>query len=278
MRLCAKESNASETPHFALPGLPELREQKVFGRSIRYYDTGSGPPLVRVHGLGGDADQWAFCLPGLGRSNRVVALDLLGFGRSDKPGIDYRIAGFVEVLDRLLSALDIPRASLLGHSLGGWIVASFALQYPDRVNKLILNDAAGIDEGAVPIAIDLNVSTCANMRAVFEAMFHNRSLVQDALVELAYSLHLERGDGPTIKSVLETLGDVREKLDGTLQRLRMETLVLWGENDAVTPVTMAHAFHRHIPNSQLRTIPACGHFPPMEKPDAFVQAVTDFLR
>ena len=232
MRLCAKESNASETPHFALPGLPELREQKVFGRSIRYYDTGSGPPLVRVHGLGGDADQWAFCLPGLGRSNRVVALDLLGFGRSDKPGIDYRIAGFVEVLDRFLSALDIPRASLLGHSLGGWIVASFALQYPDRVNKLILNDAAGIDEGAVPIPIDLNVSTCGNMRKVFEAMFHDRSLVQDALVE----------------------------------------------NDAVTPVTMAHAFHRHIPNSQLRTIPACGHFPPMEKPDAFVQAVTDFLR
>lgn len=163
-----------ETPQFALPALPQLREQKVFGRSIRYYDTGSGLPLVLVHGVGGDAD----------------------------------------------------------HSLGGWIVASFALQYPDRVDKLILNDAAGIDEGAVPIAIDLNVSTCANMRAVFEAMFHNRSLVQDALVE----------------------------------------------NDAVTPVTMAHAFHRHIPNSQLRTIPACGHFPPMEKPDAFVQAVTDFLR
>ena len=143
-----------ETPQFALPALPELREQKVFGRSIRYYDTGSGPPLVLVHGVGGDADQWAFCLRGLARSNRVIALDLLGFGRSDKPGIDYRIAGFVEVLDRFLAALDITRASLLGHSLGGWIVASFALQYPDRVDKLILNDAAGIDEGAVPIPID----------------------------------------------------------------------------------------------------------------------------
>ena len=169
-----------ETPQFALPALPQLREQKVFGRSIRYYDTGSGPPLVLVHGVGGDAD----------------------------------------------------------HSLGGWIVASFALQYPDRVDKLILNDAAGIDEGAIPIPIDLNVSTCANMRTVFEAMFHDRSLVQDAL-ELAYSLHPERGDGPTIKSVLETLGDVREKLDGTLGRLRMQTLILWGENDAVTPVAMA---------------------------------------
>ncbi len=266
-----------ETTQFALPALPELREHKVFGRSIRYYDTGSGPPLVLVHGVGGDADQWAFCLPGLARSNRVIALDLLGFGRSDKPGIDYRIAGFVEVLGRFLAALDIPRASLLGHSLGGWIVASFALQHPDRVDKLILNDAAGIDEGAVLIPIDLNVSTCANIRKVFEAMFHDRSLVQDALVELAYSLHLERGDGPTIKSVLETLGDVREKLDGTLERLRMQTLIVWGEHDAVTPVAMAHALHRQIPNSQLRTIAACGHFPPIEKPDAFVQAVTDFL-
>src|SRR4051794_4343008 len=230
-----------ETGQFALPALPELHERKVFGRSIRYYDTGSGPPLVLVHGVGGDADQWAFCLSGLRASNRVIAIDLPGFGRSDKPRIDYRIAGFVEVLDRLLTELDIARASLLGHSLGGWIVAQFALQYPDRVDKLILNDAAGIDEGAGPIPIDLNISTCANMRRVFEAMFYDRNLVQDVLVELAYSLHLERDDGPTIKSVLETLGDVREKLDGRLDRLRVPTLILWGENDAITPVAMARA-------------------------------------
>jgi pimeloyl-ACP methyl ester carboxylesterase len=262
---------------FALPALPELRARKVFGREIRYYDIGSGSPLVLVHGVGGDADQWAFCLEALAASHRVIALDLLGFGRSDKPPIDYRIAGYVEMLDRFLAGLDIGRASLLGHSLGGWITASFALAFPGRVDKLILVDAAGIDEGAATIAVDLNVSTLANMRTVFRAMFHDPALVKDELVELAYALHLERGDGATIRSVLETLASPAEKIDAALPRLRVPTLVLWGENDAITPLAMAHAFQRLIPASQLRTLPKCGHLPPLEQVEPFVEAVTAFL-
>ena len=86
----------STPPHtFVLPALPQLRETTVFTRKICYYDIGQGPPLVLVHGVGGDADQWAFCFDALAASHRIIALDLLGFGRSDKPLIDYRIAGFV---------------------------------------------------------------------------------------------------------------------------------------------------------------------------------------
>jgi len=262
---------------FALPALPELRAQKVFGRNIRYYDTGRGPPLVLVHGVGGDADQWAFCLEALAASHRVIAVDLLGFGRSDKPSIDYRIAGYVELLDRFLTKLDIGRASLLGHSLGGWITASFALAFPERVETLILTDAAGIDEAAAAIPVDLNVSTLANMRAVFHAMFYDPALVKDDLVELAYALHLERGDGATIRSVLETLASPAEKLDAALTRLRVPTLILWGENDTITPLAMAHVFHRSIAGSRLRIIPRCGHLPPLERAEAFVEAVKAFL-
>ena len=112
-------SGAAQTPQFALPPLPELRSATVFGRNIRYYDLGSGPTLALIHGIGGDADDWAFCLHALSTSYRVIALDLLGFGRSDKPLIDYSIAGFVEVLERFLRTLDIERATLIGGSLGG---------------------------------------------------------------------------------------------------------------------------------------------------------------
>src|SRR5512137_1028220 len=136
---------------FQLSALPQLRSVQVFGRRICYYDIGQGPPLVLVHGAGGDADQWAFCFAGLAARHRVIALDLLGFGRSDKPLIDYRIAGYVEVLDRFVAALSLGRAAFLGHSLGGWIAAEFALQFPQKVDKLVLNDAAGIDEGAVAL-------------------------------------------------------------------------------------------------------------------------------
>ena len=270
--------NTPPPPTFALPALPQLREATVFAQKIRYYDIGRGPPLVLVHGVGGDADQWAFCLDALAASHRISALDLLGFGRSDKPLIDYRVAGFVDVLDRFLTAIGIAKASLLGHSLGGWIVAAFALRFPERIDKLVLNDAAGIDEGTIPIPVDLKISTRASLRDAFECMFYDKDIVTEALVDLAYSLHLERGDGYTIRSVLQTLGNPWEKLDGKLGGLSAPTLILWGENDAVTPLSMAHAFHREIAGSRLQVIARCGHLPPLEQPAEFAAAVTSFLR
>jgi len=269
---------STTTPSFVLPPLPELQEATVFARKIYYYDTGRGSPLVLVHGLGGDADQWAYCFDGLAASHRVIAVDLLGFGRSDKPLIDYRIAGFVEMLDRFLATIGIASASLLGHSLGGWIVAAFALRFPHKVEKLILNDAAGIDDGAIEIPVDLNISTRASLRVAFECMCYDKSMVTDELIDLAYSLHLERSDGYTIRSVLETLTKPHEKLDAKLAGLSMPALILWGENDAITPLSMAHAFHRRIAGSRLQIIERCGHLPPLEKPHEFTAAVTSFLR
>ncbi|MEO8345405.1 MAG: alpha/beta fold hydrolase [Betaproteobacteria bacterium] len=269
---------STATPQFLLPTLPQSRETAVFGQRIFYYDTGEGPPLVLVHGVGGDADQWAFCIDALATSNRVIALDLLGFGRSDKPQIDYRIAGFVEILDRFLGNLGIARAHLLGHSLGGWIVAAFALRFPERVDKLILNDAAGLDEGACLMPVDLNISTRANLRTAFEGLFHDKAMVTDALVDLAYSLHLERGDAPTIRSVLQSFTQSGEKLDRTIAALRMPTLVLWGADDAITPPAMARVFHRDIAGSRLHIVDTCGHLPPLEKPAEFAAAVTNFIR
>lgn len=271
------DRSAPPAATFALPALPVLKTATVFGRAIRYYDIGNGPPLVLVHGIGGDADQWAFTFDALSAGNRVIAFDLLGFGRSDKPAIDYRVEGYVEFLDRLLRGIGIGRAAVLGHSFGGWIAAAFALQFPERVDKLVLVDAAGIDAGAVDVPIDLNVSTRRAMREAFEFMFHDKAFVSDTLVDLAYALHLERGDGHAIRSALRTLAEPREKLDARLGELRVPTLLLWGEQDALTPVAMAREFHRRIAGSQLELIPECGHLPPLEKAAAFARAVTRFL-
>ncbi len=98
---------------FILPPLPELRNTTVFGQKIYYFDLGDGPPLILIHGVGGDADEWIFCMKQLSFSNRVIAIDLLGFGRSDKPIIHYTVDVFVEVLEHFLNALKMERASLL---------------------------------------------------------------------------------------------------------------------------------------------------------------------
>ena len=142
----------------------------------------------------------------------------------------------------------------------------------------MLNDAAGIDAGGMQPPIDLNVSTRANMSEVLEFVFHNKAMVNDDFVELSYTLHLERGDGPTISSVLETILAPDEKLDNRLSELQAPTLLLWGARDALTPLAMAENFQRLIPGSRLEVIPECGHIPCLEKPAEFVQAVSHFLR
>jgi pimeloyl-ACP methyl ester carboxylesterase len=109
-------------------------------------------------------------------------------------------------------------------------------------------------------------------------MFYDKSMVTEGLLALAYSLHLERGDGYTIRSVLETFGDPSEKLDGKLAALRVPTLILWGENDAVTPLSTARAYQRMIFGAQVQTIARGGYLLPLERPEAFVTAVNGFLR
>ncbi len=260
-----------------LPRLPALRSVQVFGQTIKYYDQGEGPPLVLVHGLGADADVWAFCLEQLSQTHRVIAPDLLGFGRSSKPFINYRVPTFIEVLERFLKALAVPQASLVGNSMGGWILAWFAIQFPERVNKLVLNDAIGIVAGAVEVAIDFRPSSLQNMRRIMEFMFYDERLATDGMVEEAYEFHLERNDGPTIASVLEAIHQRLDYLDDQLHRLKVPTLLIWGDSDPVSPLSVAENYRRLIPGARLEIIPQCGHIPALEKPQELVQHVLQFL-
>jgi pimeloyl-ACP methyl ester carboxylesterase len=265
------------SPHFALPRLPALRSIQVFGQTIKYYDHGQGEPLLLVHGLGAEADVWAYCLEPLSQTHRVIAPDLLGFGRSSKPLINYRIATFVEVLERFLQSLGVQRCSLVGNSMGGWIAATFAIQFPERVNKLVLNDAIGIVAGSVETAIDLRPSSLENMRAIMEFMFCDRALATDGLAEAAYEFHLERNDGPTIASVLENIRLKLDRLDDQLDRLKAPTLLVWGDCDRISPLSVAENYHRLIEGSKLEIIPQCGHIPPLEKPGDLVRHILDFV-
>ena len=267
----------SQSSQFVLPPLPELRSNAVFGRTIRYYDLGSGPALVLIHGIGGDADDWAFCLQSLSSSHRVVALDMLGFGRSDKPFMAYCIEVFVEVLEAFLRKLHIERATLIGGSLGGWIAAAYALRFPEAVDKLILVDSAGVWGNTPELPIDLHVSTRRHMREIFELLFYDKTLATDLLIDLAYEQHLERGDGYTIHRMLQNLRDGREFLDEKIAALTTPTLILWGEQDRLIPVETGRLMHQLIRKSKLQVIPQCGHLPALEKPEEFVRCVQEFL-
>ena len=263
---------------FVLPALPELRDTRVFGQKICYYELGAGPPLILIHGVGGDADEWAFCMKELSSSNRVIALDLMGFGRSGKPLICYTVDGFVEVLEGLMDRLAIKRTSLVGASLGGWVAAAFALKFPERMDRLVLVDAAGLRSDAPEMPVDLRVSTRAHMRDVLKVMFYDQDFVTEDLVDLVYEGHLRRQDGYTIDSTLRNFKNDREWLDARIAELTVPTLILWGEHDALIPMSISDTFHRLIRGSRCEIIPKCGHLPALEKPAEFLRHVEDFLR
>jgi pimeloyl-ACP methyl ester carboxylesterase len=250
---------------------------QVFGQTIKYYDVGEGEPLVLVHGLGADADVWAYCLEPLSRNHRVIAPDLLGFGRSSKPLISYRIATFVEMLERFLHTLGLKQVSLVGNSVGGWVCASFALQFPERLKKLVLNDAIGIVAGSAEVGLDLRPSSLQRTREILEFMFYDKRCATDGLVEAAYEFHLERNDGPTIASVLEMINARLDRLDDRVAQVAVATLLVWGDSDRVSPLSVAENYHKLIRGSKLEVIPQCGHLPPLEKPAELVSSILRFL-
>jgi 2-hydroxy-6-oxonona-2,4-dienedioate hydrolase len=270
-------AESSPDPRRALPVPPKLRSTTVFGRTVRYYDVGQGRPLVLIHGMGGDADEWALCFSALRGSHRVIALDMLGFGRSDKPLLDYCIAFFVEALDHFLRSLGIERPTLVGSSLGGWVAAAFALESPASVDNLILVDAAGVWHDPTILLFDLRVSTRAHMREILEQVFFDKSLVTEELIDLAYNNHLERGDGYTIDRLMQNLRDGREHLDAAISSLQTPTMIVWGEQDALIPAENGRRMQQLITGSILKVIPQCGHLPALEKPAEFARFVLEFL-
>src|SRR6185436_10526339 len=119
------------------------KEITVFGQKIHYVEAGSGPTVILLHGLGGSTQAWMFNIAPLAEKYHVVVPDQIGFGKSDKPLVNYRIRTYVDFLDQFCKQLKIERATLVGSSMGGWIGAMFTAAFPDRVDKLVLVDAAG---------------------------------------------------------------------------------------------------------------------------------------
>lgn len=117
------------------PPMPPEKAVQLYGQSIHYYDAGQGPALILVHGLGGQAASWAANIGPLSGNHHVYAFDQIGFGHSDKPLINYKIATFVDFLQAFMESLGIPKATLVGNSLGGWIVVDFTAHHPEMVDK-----------------------------------------------------------------------------------------------------------------------------------------------
>jgi pimeloyl-ACP methyl ester carboxylesterase len=264
----------------AAPALAD-KTVTVFGQNIHYWDAGSGPVVVLVHGLGSRKEgDWGRVFGPLSKKYRVIALDQLGFGQSDKPVIDYSIQTYVDFLNEFLHQLKIEKASLMGESLGGWISASYTLEAANDskmvpVEKLVLSDAAGLkQEKPIP---DLNPSTLAGMRNVLEVVFYNTSWINDELIRQELTERIRSNISYTVHSIMTNPTLPKELLDGKLGGIHVPTLVVWGKQDALLQVESGERYAKEIPGAKLVTFDKCGHVPPREKAPEFVSAVETFL-
>jgi 2-hydroxy-6-oxonona-2,4-dienedioate hydrolase len=262
-------------------GVPPLKETVVFGQKIKYVDVGSGPVVVLLHGLGGNSSNWAFNISALSAKYRVIAPDQIGFGRSDKPLINYRVGTYADFLDKLLDGLNVERATLVGNSMGGWIAALYTIRYPKRVERLVLVDAAGFAPSKdldLSTLSGLNPSTREQARYLAGLVFFNPLFKTDAAVDATLAARISAGDGYTIQSLVESIYRNEDMIDGKLSAVKQPTLIIWGRDDGLTPLAReGEKFKRELPSAQFVVFDQCGHVPQVERAAEFNAAVLKFL-
>ena len=256
------------------------KEVLVFGQKIHYLEAGSGPTVILLHGLGGSSQAWQLNIGPLAEKFHVVVPDQIGFGKSDKPLVNYRIRTYVDFLDQFCKQLKIERASLVGNSMGGWIAVTFAAAFPDRVDKLVLEDAAGYAPAKdfdTRTFYGLNPTTREGMKVLVAKVFYNKIFQTDAAIDQSIAARMAAGDGFTIKSITESIIRGEDYLDDIVKTVKRPTLIIWGRQDGLVPLAEGERFNKDIAGSKLIVIDQSGHVPNIEKPAEFNAAVLKFL-
>jgi pimeloyl-ACP methyl ester carboxylesterase len=252
--------------------------------------------VVLVHGIGDSSATWEPVMAALGRRHLVIAPDLLGHGSSDKPRADYSVAAYANGIRDLLGVLDVERATLVGHSLGGGVAMQFAYQFPERTERLILVGSGGAGPDVTPVLRAMTLPGAAGLLGLLQ--LPSARLSVGAVVGALRLLGTDLGrDAPdllrmvdalpdataraafirTLRAVVDWRGQVVTMLDRCYLTRGMPTLLVWGGRDAVVPVAHAHRAHAAMPGSRLEIFDDAGHFPFHSDAGRFVGLLEEFL-
>ena len=254
---------------------------QIDDNKIRYLESGnSKKTLVLVHGLGASAERWNNVIPCFAENYRVLVPDLIGFGYSDKPLVDYTPDFFSDFLKKFFTATKTERASVVGSSLGGQVSAEFAISHPQDVEKLILASPAGVMENSTP-ALDAYIMAALypnelNAKKAFELMEGSGDEIPEEII----NGFIERMKLPNAKLAFMStiLGLKNSKLvSSKLESIIAPTLIIWGVDDPVIPIENSKIFISKIQDSQLFKMESCGHTPYVQDPHTFSSKVLEFL-
>ena len=266
----------------------------VDGVRVHYQEAGDpkAPALVLIHGFASSTLVWSKVFLKLAEAGyRVIALDMLGYGYSAKPrNGEYTIAGQAKLLMRLLDALGIPRAVIIGSSYGGAVAATCALDYPERVEKLVLVGAVSNNRPLAyklmrvfgsPVVGDvvspLLIGSRRLLRRRMKRVYDRHSWVLDE--RRVDARHLPLRAAGTQRAIIRTVRSWdAERISRDAHLIGQPTLLLWGENDIEIPLADGERLHEEISGSRLIVFLNCGHLPHEEYPESFMNVVIDFCK
>jgi 4,5:9,10-diseco-3-hydroxy-5,9,17-trioxoandrosta-1(10),2-diene-4-oate hydrolase len=245
--------------------------------------------------LCGFIENWRTCFSLLAAKHRVYALDLPGFGLTDKPlNTSYSITNFVAFAREFMATLGIERASLVGHSLGGAIAAQFTLQFPKMVEKLILVNSAGLGKEAAFALRLLSLPLIGEMLSrpsrsgteqSLQLYVHDQASITEEEIDLSYQMAAQPGRQQALLETVRGVGNLSgqkksfyEPLCSELKTIRQPTLVIWGRQDQIVPVIHAEVAAQSIPDVRVEIFDNCGHVPMLEQSQAFTRALLEFLQ
>jgi pimeloyl-ACP methyl ester carboxylesterase len=274
-----------------------VRCHRVHGYRRAFRMAGSGPPLLLLHGIGDTSQTWNRVIPQLAAHYTVIAPDLLGHGLSDKPRADYSVSAYACGMRDLMAVLDIDAVTVVGHSLGGGVAMQFAYQFPERCERLVIVASGGVGREVHPMLrfaaspgadVVLPIVTAAPVRwAVRKSagvIRHIPGLSLGADTDYAMSRYDALDSSRSRSAFLRTLRagvDVRGQAITMLDRCYLAagvpTMIVWGTDDPIIPVSHAYVAHEAMPGSRLELFEGCGHFPHRDDPITFANLLHDFI-
>jgi len=272
----------------------DLRDKyiSIDGNSIRYREVGTGPVLVLVHGIAGFIEEWEPAMETLSRHFRVIALDLLGHGLSDKPEADYSLDFLTDFLKKFIQTFTVGGIYLAGHSLGGAICLNFAIKFPGMVERLILVNSIFVK---IPLFIRLaSFKFMKNLKlkppafitkATVRRIFYKKESVSEEWIDKACGYFNIPGASRVMFSIINSSisirGLKRKQFAGFMEgieKLDVPVLIFYGKNDKILSYKNSLLLHRVLKNSRYVAVKNCGHELQVESCDIFCEKTIEFLK
>lgn len=262
--------------------------------NLHFTDIGSGEPVLLLHGLGASSYSWRYVIPQLARTHRVIALDLKGFGQSDKPEDGkYSLFDQAELVDQFIEQHNLKRLTLVGHSFGGGVALALALKDRQRTNKrlkkLILVDSIaykqdipwGIALMRTPIISDLGINLIppeTQMELALKFAYADDSKIPpEAPIEYAKQIRSPGGRYAILRTAAQLMPENIEKFTDRYKELNVDTLLIWCARDGIVPVEYGRKLYENLPNARMHILPACIHLPQEELPQLTTNLMSRFL-